>query len=267
VEKDPPVTLLPQTVRNNFDWVSGGVSWDFGTYQVRVRVGCMTANDTFRMVFNHWQNFQTADQAETFLPVTTPGLQFTYSGSALLSQFAVPISSFDFFSPGANGTPWSWSVLRNRLGFFTYPEPIYGIPPPSLPAAVTILDATLPYDLRFSVVNVAPGGTFSGWSNYTTNGFGERTYDCAFPTPVTITAPANGATVTGATTITATATDTVGITLMEFLVDGITQYKDDLLPYTFSYDFSAAGLGAHAIVVRAWDAAGNSNTATISVTK
>jgi peptidoglycan/xylan/chitin deacetylase (PgdA/CDA1 family) len=81
-----------------------------------------------------------------------------------------------------------------------------------------------------------------------------------------LTAPANGATVTGTTTITATASDNVAVTQVEFLVNGTVVGSDTTAPYSF--DWNTAGAPASStIAVRAGDAAGNTTTsATVAVT-
>lgn len=82
---------------------------------------------------------------------------------------------------------------------------------------------------------------------------------------VSITSPADGATVTtGAVTISADATDLVGVTSVEFLVDGAVVGTSTTAPYSASW---TATEGTHSITARASDAAGNIGTsAAVSVT-
>ena len=75
--------------------------------------------------------------------------------------------------------------------------------------------------------------------------------------PVTaISAPASGATVSGTTTVTATATDNVGVTLVELWVDGALGPTDTGSPYSFSWNTAALSNGSHTLQSRAYDAAG-----------
>jgi hypothetical protein len=85
---------------------------------------------------------------------------------------------------------------------------------------------------------------------------------------VTITAPAAGATLSGIATVSANATDQVGVTGVQFLVDGVATGSEITgTPYSISLDTTAIANGAHALTARARDAAGNSATsATVSVT-
>jgi chitodextrinase len=84
---------------------------------------------------------------------------------------------------------------------------------------------------------------------------------------VNVTSPANGATLAGATTIVAAATDNVGVTKVEFLVDGQLQGTDTTSPYSFALDTTTLSDGAHVIVAKAYDAVGNVTTsAPVNVT-
>lgn len=83
-----------------------------------------------------------------------------------------------------------------------------------------------------------------------------------------ITAPANGATVSGsATNVTAAASDNVGVTQVEFWLDGALKSTDTSSPYAWTWDTTASSNGAHALVSKAYDAAANVGTsATVNVT-
>jgi poly(hydroxyalkanoate) depolymerase family esterase len=84
---------------------------------------------------------------------------------------------------------------------------------------------------------------------------------------VSLTSPANGATVTGALAVTATATDNVGVTRVDFFVDGALKGSDTTAPYAVTIDTTALSNAAHAIVARAFDAANNvGSSATVTVT-
>jgi chitinase len=85
------------------------------------------------------------------------------------------------------------------------------------------------------------------------------------PPALAITAPANGATVSGAVTVSAIASDNVGVTKVEFSVDGSLLATSTGAPYGFAWDASTASPGAHTITAKAYDAAGNSADATITV--
>ena len=87
------------------------------------------------------------------------------------------------------------------------------------------------------------------------------------PPTVAITSPANGANVPRKSnvTITATANDNVGVTRVEFLVNGALQCTDTTAPYSCVWRVPGAMNKTHQLQARAFDAANNSATATIQV--
>lgn len=90
--------------------------------------------------------------------------------------------------------------------------------------------------------------------------------DTTKPT-VTITSPANGAVVAGTVNINANATDNVGVTRVDFSVDGAIKHTSTAAPYTFAWDTVGLQPGSsHTLTATAHDAAGNSTSATITLT-
>ncbi|MFZ2752768.1 MAG: PHB depolymerase family esterase [Lysobacteraceae bacterium] len=103
-------------------------------------------------------------------------------------------------------------------------------------------------------------------SYYIARFFGLDNLDGVAPT-ATITAPANGATVSGAVTIAANASDDIGLDHVEFLLDGALLGSDATAPYAYSWNSTTASNGAHALQARAIDLAGNSgSSAAVNVT-
>ena len=85
----------------------------------------------------------------------------------------------------------------------------------------------------------------------------------ADPTPpvVSVTAPGAGATVSGAITVAASATDNVGVVGVQFKLDGANLGTEDTVaPYSVSWNTSSAGNGGHTLTAVARDAAGNRTT-------
>jgi Bacterial Ig domain len=89
--------------------------------------------------------------------------------------------------------------------------------------------------------------------------------DTTAPT-VAITSPAAGSTVAGTVSLTATADDNVGVTSVRFLVDGAVVGTVTSPPYTVTWNTTTVSLTSHTIKATAADAAGNSASATESVT-
>jgi hypothetical protein len=94
--------------------------------------------------------------------------------------------------------------------------------------------------------------------------------DTTAPNNVAVTAPVNGATVAGSTSINGTAADNVGVTKMELYIDNsLVGSPDTTSPYVFNWVSSTVTDGQHTIKVKAYDAAGNSTTSsaiTVTVT-
>jgi Bacterial Ig domain len=87
------------------------------------------------------------------------------------------------------------------------------------------------------------------------------------PPTVSITAPASGATVSGTVSVTANASDNVGVTKVEFYLDGALTSTDTTSPYSWSWDTTAVANGSHSLTAKAYDAALNVGTSTaVSVT-
>src|SRR2546426_5420404 len=93
----------------------------------------------------------------------------------------------------------------------------------------------------------------SGFSNEASKAIA----DVAPPT-VSITAPAAGATVLGMMTVSASATDNVGIVGVQFKLDGINLGAEDTTnAYSISWNSALAANGTHTLTAVARDAAGN----------
>jgi hypothetical protein len=88
------------------------------------------------------------------------------------------------------------------------------------------------------------------------------------PPTVSITAPANGATVAGTVTVSASASDNVGVVGVQFKLDGVNLGAEvTAAPYTLSWITTTATNGAHTLTAVARDAAGNTTPASaVSVT-
>ena len=84
------------------------------------------------------------------------------------------------------------------------------------------------------------------------------------PPSVSVTSPSTGATLSGVVTVSATATDNVGVTKVEFYLDNTLRATDTASPYSWSWSTSSVANGFHTIMAKAYDAVGK--TATNSVT-
>lgn len=90
------------------------------------------------------------------------------------------------------------------------------------------------------------------------------TVDKSLPT-VSLTAPSNNAVVTGsAVVISATASDNIGVSRVDFYRDSnVLLGTDNTAPYGISWDTSSTSSGAHTLIAVATDLAGNTKTSTV----
>jgi hypothetical protein len=79
-------------------------------------------------------------------------------------------------------------------------------------------------------------------------------------TPPTVSASESGSSNT--ITFNATASDNVGVTRVEFYVDGVLKGSDTASPYSMTLDSHTLSDGTHALTAKAYDAAGLSTTST-----
>ncbi|WNG55051.1 PHB depolymerase family esterase [Archangium gephyra] len=125
----------------------------------------------------------------------------------------------------------------------------------SFPGTSTVCGATGSYLSDVNICAVYYQAKFFGL----TGGGGGGTGDTTPPT-VNLTAPANGATVSGTVPLTASASDAVGVTRVEFYVDGSLAGSDSAAPYELAWNSASVANGTHSLSARAYDAAGNSAT-------
>jgi|GEM_PF-1015829 len=81
------------------------------------------------------------------------------------------------------------------------------------------------------------------------------------PPTVSISSPANGSTVSGTITVSANASDNIGVSGVQFKLDGANlQAEDTTSPYSISWNTVTATNGSHTLTAVARDAAGNQAT-------
>lgn len=88
--------------------------------------------------------------------------------------------------------------------------------------------------------------------------------DTVAPT-VSLSAPANGATVKGLVAVDVAAGDNVGVSRVDLIVNGVKLASDIAAPYGFSWDSTAAPDGNATLTAYAYDAAGNYSSSGIAV--
>ena len=124
------------------------------------------------------------------------------------------------------------------------------------------MDMTAPYSASWNTTPAADGvhsltaQASDASGNVGTSAAVNVTVDNTGPA-VSVTSPANGSTVTGLVTISADASDSAGVTQVQFFVDGVLLATDTTAPYSASWDATAASDGAHSLTAEATDSVGN----------
>ncbi len=118
----------------------------------------------------------------------------------------------------------------------------------------------------FTIAAYDGAGNVSGWSLQacaTTQTLPDTT-----PPTVSMTAPSNGSRVKGTISLSASASDNVGVTQVTFYRDsGVLLATDTGSPYTANFDSTTVADGSHTFYALAYDAAGNVGTsAAVTVT-
>jgi hypothetical protein len=139
-----------------------------------------------------------------------------------------------------------------------------------------VSDTTSPYSFAWDV-SALPDGVYTlQLVAYDAAGNSASTPPCSVtvnnvppditPPTVSITAPAAGAIVSATTTVSASASDNVGVVKTDLYVDDALYATDTTAPYAFSWNTSTTANGSHSLDLVATDAAGNASHALRTVT-
>jgi hypothetical protein len=115
---------------------------------------------------------------------------------------------------------------------------------------------------RYWVRAVDAAGNRSGWSSIVSATTASAPAPDTTPPVVNISSPVAGSTVSSVTTITATATDNIGVVGVQFLLDGASLGAEQTAPYSLAWNTTSVSNGSHTLSALARDAAGNTATAT-----
>ena len=139
----------------------------------------------------------------------------------------------------------------------------------SLDGALTATDTTSPYNWSWSTTTSTNGAHTllskaydAAGNNASSSPVSVTVSNDVTPPTTSITAPAGGATVSGITAVSASASDNVGVAKVEFYLDGALKATDTTSTYDWSWDTTLATNGSHSLTSKAYDAAGNSATST-----
>jgi hypothetical protein len=137
---------------------------------------------------------------------------------------------------------------------------------------LSVLDNTLVTDHNIKITNLTPNAQYYYQIKSTDeNGKSSVSEILTFWTDVTqptlnVISPLDKATVSGTTTISVKATDNIGISKMDFFLDGKKKGSDSETPYEILWDTSGCKDGKHVLFICAVDVAGNFDMKQINVT-
>ena len=231
-----------------------------------VNVGASGATSPYSIT---WNSKSVADGVHTISAVANDAaLNYATSSISVTVRNAGPvISLISSGTPTTTSATITWTTDENATSVINY-GPTVGYGSASSSAAlvtshsVTLTGLTPSTTYHFQVQSV------DAQSNTSTS------IDQVFVTPdvsaptVNLTAPSAGATVAGSSvTLTATSVDDIGVTGVQFKIDGVNVGASGATsPYSITWDSSSVADGAHTISAVAHDAALNYATSSISVT-
>jgi hypothetical protein len=224
-----------------------------------------SSDSTFGWFDNHPDGNFTTDTTSPIIWIGAYGVPSSTRGLGLFGSSSMTLTG------AAKGHVWKTTVTHDTSSGVTYATSTYGTG-----RVAAIADSSVTED----ATNSCGHSTFLGYNDtsydngllvangisWLANGSGGGGGDITAPT-VSITAPLNGATVVGTVSINATASDNIGVTKVEFYVDGALKSTDMTSSYSYSWDSTSAANGSHSLTAKAYDAALNVGTSsTVSVT-
>ena len=263
------------TTTADSDWLIGVWAVWNGNVTMNLPAG-MTSRINFTGGSPHRQADQSLGAAGTtgtsVTTTSTPAGSWIAQAIMMKSAAASPdttppvIASITTTATTASGTTMTWTTnepadAQGEYGLTTS----YGASTPLDTALVTAhaqtlsgLTASTVYHYRVKSRDAAGNIATSGDNTFLTAARTDTT-----PPTVALTSPAASATVSGTITVSATASDNIGVVGVQFLLDGATLGAEDLsAPYAVSWDTSSTLDGVHTVTARARDATGNTATAT-----
>jgi hypothetical protein len=252
--------------RNNDGWDSPEIFNELAGTLFGITFGADPANA------NHWFNDNpnanyTNDATSPILFTGPYGVATAGRGLGLFGSTTMTLSTAN--NPSAKGHIWKTGATINTATLVTFATATYGS------GRVAAIGDSSPVE---DITNSCGHTTHTGYDASTFDNRiilsnavawlagGSGGGDTTLPA-TSITAPLAGATVSGTTTVTASASDNVGVTKVEFNLDGVLQSTDTSSPYSWSWNTVGATNGSHSLTSKAFDAAGNTRTSTaVSVT-
>jgi O-glycosyl hydrolase len=214
-----------------------------------------------------WDTTKSSNAAHTLTAMAkdTAGNSTTSAGDSVTVNNAVaaPVVSITSPASGAkvSGTVTASATATSAIGISSVQFKLDGV---NVGSAIT----TAPYNYSWDTTKSSNGAhTLTAVAKDTagtssTSAGDTVTVNNAVAAPVvSITSPASGAKVSGTVTASATATSTIGISSVQFKLDGVNVGSAiTSAPYTYSWDTTKSSNAAHTLTAVAKDTAGTSIT-------
>jgi len=239
----------------------GNLSWEEVTTSLSIYAGASQIRFMFAI---YTYTCQTGCTATRGVYVDNIGVVVAQSGP-IVPDTTAPATSVTSPSNGAtvSGTTTVSASASDNVGVTSVEFYVDG--------ALASTDTSSPYSFAWNTTAVSNAAhtlsskAYDAAGNSGTSSVVTVTVDNSAPSDTTapttaITSPASGATVSGTTTVSASASDNVGVTSVEFYVDGALAATDTSSPFSFSWNTTAVANGSHALSSKAYDAAGNAGT-------
>ena len=279
-----PVVVADSTGYASYSNIASGITWaaDHGARIVNISISGSSASSTLQSAVNYAWNkglviVAAAGNASTSSPYYPAACDNVLAisattGSDTLSSYSNYGTWVDLSAPGdsilttttggsytsASGTSFASPIVAGVAGLVWAERP--GL---SNSALVNLLEQNA------DDLGAAGYDQYFGWGRINAykavNAALNMTSDTTAPT-VTFTSPANGATVSGTIQVQGTATDNVGVTKIEFYVDGQLIASSLTSPFSFSWNTVNSANASHTITVKAYDGASNAGSASLPVT-
>ncbi len=211
------------------------------------------------------------------------GVQGNYHGDESLDKLVVTTNDSTSFAPGKSvhiaATVYAYSTTADFLDLYyaaNATSPVWVLIGTYAPSAtgVTTIGANYTLPSGGSLQAIRGNFRYTGSASSCSPGGYDDHDDLLFavgaagppdvtPPTVTITSPANNATVNNTITITENAADNVGVSKVEIYLDGALGATSTVAPFSFTWNTTAVANGAHNIQTKAYDAANNSTVSTL----
>ncbi|MEO7142541.1 MAG: S8 family serine peptidase, partial [Bryobacteraceae bacterium] len=279
-----PLVVVDATGSASYSDMASAITYaaDHGARIVNISIGGASSSSTLQSAVNYAWNkgavvFASAGNGGSNAPYYPAACQYAVGVSATDSTDT--LASFSSYGPDVSLSAPGVNILTTTTGggYGYWSGTSF-----SSPVAAGVGALVLSYAPSMSaqaLVNVleqnsddlgAPGyDQYYGWGRVNaykallgTGSSGDTT-----PPAVTLSSPSNGAAVNGSIAVQGTATDNVGVSRIEFFVDGnlaaATAYSS---PFSFPWNTTSAANATHTLTVNAYDAANNVGQASVSVT-